>query len=141
MKKFLIILTVVLTNVFSVVATPVNNFKINSEVITSITDSNKKFINFNDSIIIYDNMNFAPIYRFLQLQDNQYEEFYRIHKDITQSLDYLSKKKEKGVKSFNNHMNVDLRNSYYILDKEQYHKYLRVLNVTLANRGLNKYLQ
>jgi len=141
MKKLLIILAIVLTNVFSVVATPVNNFKINSEVITSITDSNKKFINFNDSIIIYDNMNFAPIYRFLQLQDNQYEEFYRIHKDITQSLDYLSKKKEKGVKSFNNHMNVDLRNSYYILDKEQYHKYLRVLNVTLANRGLNKYLQ
>lgn len=141
MKKLLIILAIVLTNVFSVVATPVNNFKINSEVITSINDSNKKFINFNDSIIIYDNMNFAPIYRFLQLQDNQYEEFYRIHKDITQSLDYLSKKKEKGVKSFNNHMNVDLRNSYYILDKDQYHKYLRVLNVTLANRGLNKYLQ
>ena len=141
MKKLLIILAIVLTNVFSVVATPVNNFKINSEVITSVNDSNKKFINFNDSIIIYDNMNFAPIYRFLQLQDNQYEEFYRIHKDITQSLDYLSKKKEKGVKSFNNHMNVDLRNSYYILDKEQYHKYLRVLNVTLANRGLNKYLQ
>lgn len=141
MKKLLIILAIVLTNVFSVVATPVNNFKINSEVITSVNNSNKKFINFNDSIIIYDNMNFAPIYRFLQLQDNQYEEFYRIHKDITQSLDYLSKKKEKGVKSFNNHMNVDLRNSYYILDKEQYHKYLRVLNVTLANRGLNKYLQ
>ena len=141
MKKLLIILAIVLTNVFSVVATPVNNFKINSEVITSVNDSNKKFINFNDSIIIYDNMNFAPIYRFLQLQDNQYEEFYRIHKDITQSLDYLSKKKEKGVKSFNNHMNVDLRNSYYILDKDQYHKYLRVLNVTLANRGLNKYLQ
>lgn len=141
MKKNLIILAVVLTNVFSVVATPVDNFKINKEVIEYVIGSNNgKFKNFNDSIMMYDNMNFTPIYRFLQLKDNQYEEFYRIHKDVKESLDYLSKKKEKGAKSFNNHMKVDLRNSYYILDDEQYHKYIRVLNVTLANRDLSKYL-
>ena len=142
MKKFLIILTVVLTNVFSVVAAPTNDFKINHEAIVRLIDSNNsKFKNFNDSIMMYDNMNFTPIYRFLQLKDNQYEEFYRIHKDVTYSLDYLKKKKENGVKTFNNHISVDLKNCHYILDKEQYHKYLRVLNVTLVNRNLSKYLQ
>ena len=142
MKKLLIILAVVLTNVFNVVATPVNNFKINHEVVTSLIESNnQKFKNFNDSIMIYDNMNFTPIYRFLQLKDDQYEEFYHIHKDITNSLDYLKKKKENGVKVFNHHIKVDLRNSSYILNKDQYYKYLRVLNVTLVNRDLSKYLQ
>lgn len=142
MKKFLIILAVVLTNVFSVVATPTSNFKINHEAMIRLVDSNKiKFENFNDSIMLYDDMNFAPIYKFLQLEDDQYEEFYRIHKDVKESLDYLNKKKENGAKAFNRHIDVDLRNSYYILNKEQYHKYLRVLNVTLANRGLSKYLQ
>jgi len=142
MKKLLIILAVVLTNVFSVVATPINNFKINTEVVASLIESNnQKFKNFNDSIMMYDNMNFTPIYRFLQLKDDQYEEFYHIHKDITNSLDYLKKKKENGVKVFNHHIKVDLRNSSYILNKDQYYKYLRVLNVTLVNRDLSKYLE
>jgi len=35
---------------------------------------------------------------------------------------------------------MNLRNGYYILDKKQYHMYLRVLNVTLMNRDLLKYL-
>ena len=142
MKKLLIILAVVLTNVFSVVATPVNNFKINHEVVISLIGSNnEKFKNFNDSIMMYDNMNFTPIYRFLQLKDDQYEEFYHIHKDIANSLDYLKKKKENGAKVFNHHIKVDLQNSSYILNKDQYYKYLRVLNVTLVNRDLSKYLQ
>lgn len=142
MKKFLIILAVVLTNVFSVVATPVNDFKINHEAIVRLIDThNNKFKNFNDSILIYDNTNFKPIYRFLELKDNQYEEFYRIHKDVTNSLDYLKKNKENGVQSFNKHISVDLKNSYYILNKEQYYKYVRVLNITLVNRNLYKYLQ
>ena len=121
MRKFLIILTVVLMNVFSVVATPVKNFEISNKLVAKSIVSDKKFKNFNDSIMMYDNMNFAPIYRFLKLEDNQYEEFYNIHKDITNSLDYLSKKKEKGVKTFNNHMKVDLKNSYCILNNEQYY--------------------
>ena len=141
MKKFLIILAVVLTNVFSVVATPVNNFKFNDETISISAGSNKTFKSFNDSIMIHDNMNFAPIYRFLQLKNDQYEEFYRIHRDVANSLNYLKEKKEDGTQVFNNHMSVNLRNSYYILDKEQYHMYLKVLNMTLVNRDLLKYLQ
>jgi len=141
MKKILIILAVVLTNVFSVVATPIDNLKISNEVISISTGSNKSFKSFNDSIMIHDNMNFAPIYRFLQLKNDQYEEFYRIHRDVANSLDYLKDKKEDGTQVFNNHMMVNLRNSYYILDKEQYHKYLKVLNMTLVNRDLSKYLQ
>ena len=140
MKNFLIILAVVLTNVFSVVATPVKNYKISNEIVASINKSKEDFKFFNDSIIMRDNMNFAPIYRYLELNDDQYEEFYEIHKDVYNSINKLAMKKENGKKAFNNHMLVDLRNSHYILDDKQYHKYLKVINVTLANRGLNKYL-
>lgn len=141
MKKILIILAVVLTNVFSVVATPINNFKISDEVISSSIGSDKTFKSFNDSIMIYDNMNFTPIYKFLQLKNDQYEDFYKIHKNIANSLDYLENKKENGTQVFNNNIIMNLRNGYYILDKKQYHMYLRVLNVTLMNRDLLKYLQ
>ena len=142
MKKLLIILAVVLTNVFNGFATPVSmsNMKIN-EAITYSIDINKNFKNFNDSIKTIDNINFAPIYRFLQLKDNQYEEFYNIHKDVVNSLDYLKNNEIKGAHIFKKHMDVDLRNSYYILNKDQYRMYLRVLNMTLTNRDLTKYLE
>lgn len=141
MKKILIILAVVLTNVFSVVATPINNFKISDEVISNSIGSDKTFKSFNDSIMIHDNMNFTPVYRFLQLKNDQYEEFYKIHRNVANSLDYLENKKENGTQVFNNNMSMNLRNSYYILDKDQYYMYLRVLNATMMNRDLLKYLQ
>ena len=127
MKKLLIILAVVLTNVFNGFATPVSmsNMKIN-EAITYSIDINKNFKNFNDSI---------------KTIDNQYEEFYNIHKDVVNSLDYLKNNKIEGAHVFKNHMNVDLRNSYYILNKKQYRMYLRALNMTLTNRDLTKYLE
>lgn len=140
MKKFLVILTVVLTNMFSVVACPVNNFKINDNII-AYSDESKNNLLYSDSLNIkYDKMNFTPIYRYLQLEDNQYEDFYRIHKDIYQSINYLEDHKEDGVKVFNNHIKNNLRDSYWVLNKQQYHKYLIVLNVTLANRNLNQYI-
>ena len=54
---------------------------------------------------------------------------------------YFCIEKENGAKVFNHHIKVDLQNSSYILNKDQYYKYLRVLNVTLVNRDLSKYLQ
>ncbi len=141
MKNLVIILFVVLMNVFNVVATSTNTYKINHKNnICLVNSKNNDWKNFNDSIMICDNMNIYTIYNFLQLQSDQYEEFYKIHENITKSFDYLSKKKEKGVNIFNNNIKTNLKNSQYILDETQYHKYIRILNVTLANRGLSKYL-
>lgn len=141
MKKLVIILFVVLMNVFTVVATSTNTYKINyKNNVCLVNSKNNDWKNFNDSIMICDNMNIYTIYNFLQLQTDQYEEFYEIHENITKSFDYLSKKKEKGVNVFNNNIKINLRNSHYILDETQYHKYIRILNITLTNRGLSKYL-
>ena len=136
----MIILAVVLTNVFSVVATPINNFKINEEAVAHLIDSNKNFKIFNDSVIMHDNMNFAPVYKYLKLDDSQYKEFYNIHKDLYNSIKTFDNT-EIGANTFNNHLKVDLKNSYYILNKKQYNKYLRVLNVTLINKNISNYVQ
>ena len=131
MKKFLIILAVVLTNVFSVVATPVNNVIFDEQLISN--DVNKEII-VNDSI--YNDANFKSIYRYLKLKDNQYQEFYHIHKDLYNSIQDMANKKENNIKLFRNHIDVNLRNSSYILDENQYRKYLKVLNVTMINKNL-----
>jgi hypothetical protein len=48
----------------------------------------------------------------------------------------MANKKENNVQLFQNHINVDLKNSSYILDDNQYRKYLKVLNVTMINKNL-----
>ena len=131
MKKFLIILAVVLTNVFSVVATPVNNIVFNEQLISN--DVNKEII-FNDSI--YHDANFKSIYRYLNLKEDQTKEFYYIHKDLYNTIQDMANKKENNIQLFQNHINVDLKNSSYILDNNQYRKYLKVLNVTMINKNL-----
>lgn len=141
MKKFLVILTVVLANVLNINATEVNTYKINYDVINKLVDSNKNFKMFNDSILKNNNDNFAPVYKFLKLKDYQYEEFYRIHKDVSNTLVMLNKNKENGVDTFYHHINIDLKNGRSILNENQYRDYVKVLNITIANRGLRKYLK
>lgn len=125
MKKFVLFLFFALFSVLSINAHAV--------------DIRTKSININDSIINIDK-NFRPVYRYLELDRDQYEEFYRIHNDVYQAIIYLEDKKLNGVKYFNNHLKYDLMNSSYILDKKQYHKYLKAINVTLQNKGLMNYI-
>ena len=134
MKKFLIILTVVLTNVFSVVATPVNNIVFNEQLVSK--DVNKEII-FNDSI--YNEANFKSIYRYLNLKEDQTQYFYDIHKDLYNSIQDMANNKENNVQLFQNNINVNLKNSSYILDDHQYRKYLKVLNATLIHKNLMKF--
>lgn len=134
MKKFLIILTVVLINVFSVVATPVNNVVFNEQLVSK--DVNKEII-FNDSI--YNEANFKSIYRYLNLKEDQTQYFYDIHKDLYNSIQDMANNKENNVQLFQNNINVNLKNSSYILDDHQYRKYLKVLNATLIHKNLMKF--
>lgn len=140
MKKILIILAVVLVNVLSVVAEPIDKVSIDKNTLNNLVDSCNKFNIFNDSIMECDRMNFHPVYRYLNLKDDQYREFYNIHKDVLESINNLTNKKEEAVELFKIHMATDLRNSYCILDEDQYRKYLVVLNATMNNRDLVKYL-
>ena len=105
----------------------------------SLVDNSNKSIIVNDSVITIDK-DFIPVYRYLDLKDFQYNEFYRIHNDVYEAIIYLEDNKSNGVKYFNNHLKYDLMNSSYILDKNQYHKYLKALNVTLQNKGLMNYI-
>ena len=103
-------------------------------------DAKSRVITVNTEIITDTISNYIPVLRYLDLKEDQIEEFYHIHSDVYQSIGYLEKKKDNGVKYFNNHMKYDLKNSSYILDKEQYKKYLIVLNTTLANKKLTDYI-
>lgn len=136
MKKFLIISIFVLTNIFNVIASQVDNIKVkNVEPIIEYY--------FNDSIVITNipqNMGIVSIYRYLKLNPEQYDNFYHIHNSIYNSIQYLDRKKEKGTEIFNIRMKRDLRDIHYILDSEQYRKYLKVLNITLANKKLSLYI-
>ena len=82
-----------------------------------------------------------PIYRYLELENEQKEMFNEIHNDLYRSIESLDKYKELASKDFRMHLDHDLYMSQLVLKKDQYHKYLRVLNVTLQNKGLIKYTQ
>ena len=137
MKKFIIILTIVLTNIFSVIASPIdsNNLKKDVEPVIEYY--------FNDSIVVSNipnNMGMYSVYKYLKLEPEKYDEFYQIHNSIYNSIQYLDRKKEKGTKIFNIRMKRDLRDIYYLLNHEQYRKYLKVLNITLVNKKLSLYI-
>ena len=132
MKKNVLCLLFALFSVLSINAHAID-YKIKTPYFTSET------ININDSIITIDK-NFRPVYRYLELKGDQYEEFYHIHNDVYQAITYLNDNKSDGVKYFNHHLKYDLMNSSYILDKNQYHKYLTAINITLQNRGLMNYI-
>ena len=85
-------------------------------------------------------MGMYSVYRYLKLEPEKYDDFYQIHNSIYNSIQYLDKRKEKGTKIFNIRMKRDLRDIHYILNSEQYRKYLKVLNITLANKKLSLYI-
>ena len=129
MKKFL--LTLVLTLSFlGIKAIPVKN--LGNVNVNSI--SNKEIL--TDSLEIN-----KPIYRYLELKNEQKKMFDNIHNDLYRSIQYLNENKEVASKDFKKHLNHDLYMSRLVLNKDQYHRYLRIVNVTLQNKELMKYIQ
>jgi len=135
MKKILFILAFFMACFININATEVDD-------VNNFDESKYSIVLNNDSLLMYDKCNFAPIYEYLELDlnDSQFTEFYFIHTDIYNSIKYLANHKEEGVKYFNKRIYKDLYNCNYILDKNQYHKYLLILNVTLNNNGLMDYI-
>ena len=136
MRKFFLCLVFALVSLLNINAVSVNttNFKVVNEYTEKIVKSNI------DSICQSIGKDFKPMYKYLDLKNDQIEETYRIHNDVCSSINYLEENKENGINYFNNHIYWDLKNMSIILNKEQYHKYLRVMNVTLVNKELINYI-
>lgn len=130
MKKFLLSLVFISLSFINIEATPVKTF------------SNVNFGNVPSMEILSDSLEMnRPIYRYLELNNDQKPMFNDIHNDLYRSIKYLNENKELASKDFKMHLNHDLYMSQLVLTKHQYHRYLRIINVTLQNKGLIKYTQ
>jgi len=127
MKKFLLGLVFMSLSFINIEATPVKTFEsVNIHTTELLSDS----LDMNKSI-----------YRYLDLKRDQKDMFDDIHNDLYRSIQYLNSNKELASDYFKMHLNHDLYMSQLVLEKNQYHKYLRLLNVTLHNMDLIKYTQ
>ena len=100
-------------------------------------DTNSNNVNMVEAYDIDININ--SLVRFLELSVDQVESVKNIQEVFTESLRCAAvmndNSREKMVK---NAINYDLSNLKYILTDDQYKKYVRVLNVTLTNRGIKE---
>ena len=130
MKKFLLSLVFISLSFINIEATPVK------------TLSNVNFGNVPSMEILSDSLEMnRPIYRYLELNNDQKLMFNDIHNDLYRSIQNLNENREIASKDFKMHLNHDLYMSQLVLTKHQYHRYLRIINVTLQNKGLIKYTQ
>ena len=130
MKKFLLSLVFISLSFINIEATPVK------------TLGNVNFGNVPSMEILSDSLEMnRPIYRYLELNNDQKPMFNDIHNDLYRSIQYLNENRELASKDFKMHLNHDLYMSQLVLTKYQYHRYLRIINVTLQNKGLIKYTQ
>lgn len=130
MKKFLLSLVFISLSFINIEATPVK------------TLGNVNFGNVPSMEILSDSLEMnRPIYRYLELNNDQKDMFNDIHNDLYRSIQNLNENREIASKDFKMHLNHDLYMSQLVLTKYQYHRYLRIINVTLQNKGLIKYTQ
>ena len=85
------------------------------------------------------NVNINSLARYLDLSKDQMESVENIHTVFFETLRYASVMDDESRKSLvDNAINYDLKNMRYILNDEQYKKYVKVLNVTINNRKIGK---
>lgn len=83
------------------------------------------------------NVNINSLVRFLELSVDQVESVDNVQKVFTESLRCAAVMNgESRKKMVKNAINYNLSNLKYVLTDDQYKKYVRVLNVTLTNRGI-----
>jgi len=136
MKKILFTLMFFMLSIISIDASPVYN--VNKDLIRK--NNIDVILMYNDSLLIHRQDNFEFIYKYLDLDNKYYDSFYNIHKDLSNSINYLEDNKEEGVKYFKHHIKYDLRNCYFLFDENQYRKYSTLINITLHSRGLMIYI-
>jgi hypothetical protein len=100
-------------------------------------DNNSNHVNMVESYDIDININ--SLVKFLELSVDQVESVKNIQEVFAESLRCAAVMNDESRKKMvKNAVNYDLCNLKYILTDDQYKKYVRVLNATLANRGISK---
>jgi len=91
-----------------------------------------------DMVKAYDiNVNINSLVKFLELSDDQRESVESVQNVFSESLRCAAVMNDENRKNMvKNAIDYDLKNMYYILTKDQYKKYVRVLNATMTNRGI-----
>ena len=83
-------------------------------------------------------VNMGKLSQALGLSEDQVESVYEIHKTFAAEMMFAAQTKsgEERDKMVDNAIRKDLAWMNYVLSKDQYRKYVMLLNVTLVNRGL-----
>lgn len=84
-------------------------------------------------------VNYKQLSKTLELTKDQVEAVKDVHNEFCSDMEFISMV-EQGSKRMmiDSAIKKDLQYMKFILDKDQYKKYLTLLNLTLYNRGLNK---
>lgn len=92
-----------------------------------------------NNVEAYDiNVNINSLARYLELSQDQLSIVEDIQMAFSDGVRYaaIMPTDERRKNMINNAIEYDLQNMKYVLSKEQYKKYLKVLNQTLINRGI-----
>lgn len=82
-------------------------------------------------------VNMKNLARTLNLSKDQLESVAEVHKTFSSEMMFAAQYgKEERTKMVEKAINKDLAYMNYILNKDQYRKYVMLLNMTLVNRGL-----
>jgi len=82
-------------------------------------------------------VNMKNLARTLNLSKDQVESVAEVHKTFSSEMVFAAQYgKEERTKMVEKAINKDLAYMNYILNKDQYRKYVMLLNMTLINRGL-----
>ena len=85
------------------------------------------------------NANINSLVRYLDLSKDQVESVSNIQKIFEDNLRYASyvNNPESRKKMVGSSIEFSVKNMNYILNRDQYKKYLSVLNATILNRGID----
>lgn len=98
---------------------------------------NESAANMNTTEAFNMNVNMSQLTKALSLSDDQIEAVSEIHKSFSAEMMFAAQYgKEERDKKVDKAISRDLAYMNYILNENQYRKYLMLLNVTLRNRGI-----
>ena len=93
-----------------------------------------------ESANVYDmSVSYAKLAKALRLSSDQLDAVEDVHEAFIADMKSVAAASDDSRKAMlKNAINKDLRNMHSVLDHDQYRSYVRLLNLTLTNRGLNK---
>lgn len=111
-----------------------------SMTLTFAGNENMNSVNTVDNEKVYDlSVNIARLSKALHLKDDQVEAVAEIHKTFCSEMVFATRYDEAERDArVDAAIKKDLGFMDYILERDQYKTYVRLLNATMNNRGLNK---